>query len=793
CFTPEGELLWVRELDIPNASSLRTLGMEEINGELIVVGEYDDNGFRIFSASFNLQGDINWAREYQSTIGDMQLAATDAKNRLIVTNNGLLIPASLYPGDVPAGIVLLRTDAEGIIEDDCLNTVDVDLSSTPVQFSNPLFQLASTQRDEAFGDFSATLSEPNLPLLTSCLDDCPPFSAECPTTGPQFVQLLDFGEGTSSEAHQVILDQNNGLYVAGVVDDNIYIANLNITGQLQWSSIIPIPQGIGQTVVIHLSLASDGDILLAGSLNTSSTTERTGYMAKFNPLTQQVVWWRELEPGSEIYDLQELNGVSGSELMVIGARLQSASPGHAVLLQKVALATGQLIGALNQLYNLDDGADQVTASEVKGNQLITAGRYTYNGSLSGMRTSLSLWDLDGNEIISHTGHPNSNANARLYATSVALSDDGIYVLYRGDDSGIGTTDVSKVWVAHFSTQGNWIWGIEYDITNYTGEYGLELKVLDNILIIAGMGYNPDELFAMSVDRFEGVPNWAKGYQTNTGGILRSEIRGDYGLLATHGGNIISGHLEFPPGSSTVPSRSLLIRTDVLGNLSSDCFSSYDLDVSVSYLQEPWEEVSLEVLSSSITPNLVEKDVEMFAAEQLTACGEPCETTDEICDNGIDDNQDGFTDCEDPTLANTCCCLPVSALDLGPDTSYCTGNEFSWLIDLNNSSFTNFEWQDGSTLPRFNIDTTGIYWLIVTDSCGRTATDSVVVTAIDLNNSFDLGPDLLVCDNAVTLLNAGPGWYSYRWSDFSVNQSTTFYGGGVFWGEVTDSCGQVYRD
>ena len=59
--------------------------------------------------------------------------------------------------------------------------------------------------------------------------------------------------------------------------------------------------------------------------------------------------------------------------------------------------------------------------------------------------------------------------------------------------------------------------------------------------------------------------------------------------------------------------------------------------------------------------------------------------------------------------------------------------------------------------------------------------------------LDLGPDLLMCENGVVVLDAGPGFYSYRWQDGNDEQAYTAFFPGTYSVEVTDSCGGVQMD
>ena len=59
--------------------------------------------------------------------------------------------------------------------------------------------------------------------------------------------------------------------------------------------------------------------------------------------------------------------------------------------------------------------------------------------------------------------------------------------------------------------------------------------------------------------------------------------------------------------------------------------------------------------------------------------------------------------------------------------------------------------------------------------------------------LDLGPDQLVCDFGVTVLQPEEDYASYRWQDGSTEASYTAFNPGTYWLEVTDSCGNILTD
>lgn len=130
---------------------------------------------------------------------------------------------------------------------------------------------------------------------------------------------------------------------------------------------------------------------------------------------------------------------------------------------------------------------------------------------------------------------------------------------------------------------------------------------------------------------------------------------------------------------------------------------------------------------------------------------------------------------------------LPAVDLGPDTSTCTGET---IVISAGAGFTAYAWSTAETTADITVGP-GTYWLTVTDSNGCRNNDSIVVGSDPLP-TVNLGSDTTICDNASLVLDAGAGMSSYFWSTadttqtISVDGSTVGIGSHTFSVVVTDS-------
>lgn len=108
--------------------------------------------------------------------------------------------------------------------------------------------------------------------------------------------------------------------------------------------------------------------------------------------------------------------------------------------------------------------------------------------------------------------------------------------------------------------------------------------------------------------------------------------------------------------------------------------------------------------------------------------------------------------------------PNPVISLGPDTLLCPNVPF---VLSPGNQFLGYEWQDGSTDSTFTIDSTGLYWVHVTDSNGCEDADTMLATVGQL--SVNLGPDTSICDGEYYLLNPGAGFASIVWQDSTTTR------------------------
>ena len=127
--------------------------------------------------------------------------------------------------------------------------------------------------------------------------------------------------------------------------------------------------------------------------------------------------------------------------------------------------------------------------------------------------------------------------------------------------------------------------------------------------------------------------------------------------------------------------------------------------------------------------------------------------------------------------------PDAGLDLGEDFGTCSAGE-TFVLDAG-PGFSSYQWSTGETGQSIAASEPGVYGVTV-DTGLCTATDEVEVTAVTVS-PIDLGPDTLLCEGGILLLDAGEGYNDYVWQDGTTGPVYTVFEGGTYIVSATVPC------
>lgn len=112
------------------------------------------------------------------------------------------------------------------------------------------------------------------------------------------------------------------------------------------------------------------------------------------------------------------------------------------------------------------------------------------------------------------------------------------------------------------------------------------------------------------------------------------------------------------------------------------------------------------------------------------------------------------------------------------------------IILDGGDFASRQWSNGSSSRTITVTTPGTYWLSVRDSLGCSGSDTVTVIASPRPATpviSIVGRDRF-CSGDSAVLDAGPGYASYRWTNGATTQRITVRDGGTYTVIVSNAAG-----
>lgn len=132
-------------------------------------------------------------------------------------------------------------------------------------------------------------------------------------------------------------------------------------------------------------------------------------------------------------------------------------------------------------------------------------------------------------------------------------------------------------------------------------------------------------------------------------------------------------------------------------------------------------------------------------------------------------------------------LPAPDLDLGNDTTLCTGDELLLNVAQAGASYL---WNTGADTPDITVSIAGTYSVTLTAANGCSTTDGIVADFVS-PVPVDLGADITVCEGEDVVLDATTPGASYLWSTGGTTSSITVqtsdtYSVQVFQGSCSES-------
>ncbi len=523
---------------------------------------------------------------------------------------------------------------------------------------------------------------------------------------------------------------DGNLYVGGAVIGRTVLLKITPDGNVISSYFLDFSTG-NLDNVSELIVDSEGMIVGCGTQGIGDL--RRGFVFRYNPATNTVLWASTMDD-----DVATLNGLleksPGGNYLAYG-EVFTGLASDATLLQ-IDRTTGTLLVPMTKRYNLGK-AESFNAIVAHDSAFYAVGQAN-NGTniFTDLFRYNALTRLDGATAIPDwtrlSGAPTSTP-AYLRGRDLVLDGDAIVTTFSGNQTD-PSLSTSTCFLQKHRLDGTVEWLRQYDLTEWTNEMAEEIIAVPDGYVLYGRASNAEggSLFVLKTDK-EGSPDWVKKlkYGANDGFAQTESQQGQIIFLGNH--------LFFTAttGQANGVSQMLLVKVNANGSMNDDCTYWRGTPLIASDLSDlPDAPVALQVSSGVIpfSPAPHTTDLPVTANVATVCAGEM------------------------PTCTDT--------LHLGPDVVLCRD---STVIFHAGGGFAGYLWQDGSTDSIYSATMPDVYWVEVTDSCGNTQRDSVLLTVSLLADTQF--PDTIICPGQILTYTAS-GFDFYSWTPaFGLNCDT----------------------
>jgi len=122
-------------------------------------------------------------------------------------------------------------------------------------------------------------------------------------------------------------------------------------------------------------------------------------------------------------------------------------------------------------------------------------------------------------------------------------------------------------------------------------------------------------------------------------------------------------------------------------------------------------------------------------------------------------------------------VPNPNINLGNDTGICLSST-PFLLQSPQPAGSQYLWNDASSGSQLSVNSTGKYWLRVTDVNGCTGSDTISLKVIT-DPVIDIGPDTIICEQTPLKIGGTVPGAGYQWSNGSTDSHIEVSATGVY--------------
>ncbi len=620
------------------------------------------------------------------------------------------------------------------------------------------------------------------------------------TTCEQYYVNVFGSRSRNDGAYSIVFLDDGSFLIGGSHEDKYAIYHMSPKGELIKNTDLNFIRNTRGFINNILKL-SDNTIVVTGYERRSSIS-RTAHIFKYDYNNDRILWDKSIHfSGNNLPVIHKVLEVNNGNIVGIG-QIATTSVCHALIFE-IEKNTGNLLW-----YKLHtkQGCNTHVSFVYTGNNFYAAGRFNAGllPGFPGMRPSLVKFDRKGSVIFEKFYLADENGAARLYNYTMC-EDNGLLIPTIGDISGDNLAN-SLLYVSKLNYDGKILWSKKYKFGFKYIDAKKILNLPDGYVVLGHYFYNSSNraIYLIKIDK-EGNLIWAKSIKLGSNN-LQGDIEWYNGYFHIVGTTNLYGQYD-----------AFWMRLDQNGNLPNDCENYVQpLEVTVTNLIDPFEgDMNNNILPDKLpyinaTATRIDKAAVDTILCKTRECPDTCDVAPDATINVLD-----FTCWRDSFKVRIKICnIGNARLPAGTPIRVYPENPFFYHTKYLNAHYLHADLDSGECdtvhllIPSHENDS--LYFTI--NDSGQESTpfaqngqNRTFVTECDYKNNMDihhfdrplskldLGPDSVLCQFHVRVLDAGPGFVSYKWQDGTTEQTYTAWEPGIYWVEVIDSCGFVFRD
>ena len=632
-------------------------------------------------------------------------------------------------------------------------------------------------------------------------------NTDCPS--PAFFKT--FGAPLKAEyATTIIRSNDNHLLLAGRDGSRTFIQKINTAGVVLWTREFQVSafESVTPSEIIQ---DSDGMIVGCGTLGQAGLSK--SYVFRYDPSNNIMLWGHQISSNNPTVGGILEKGPGGPYILYQNSLLASGERDAEII--EIDRLTGTLMPGLAKRYEYIS-SDVITKMVYADGALYATGSSaSFAGSinLAVSRQLLARFNAETlDPIWAQLSHRDTFATASFKGRDLLIEGDALIAAYVGADETVsGVSGNDTIFIQKTDLEGNIQWARSYSFVAGV----LKLMSLPDGYLVYGQQHGHQHV-VFKTDK-DGVPIWGRLLtESDAGSVFANNFAPNQAVMVADS--------LYATGLSTNGNFDVFL-WKMYGNgiITNGCDQVDTLVVTSALVANPAQlPINLAQVFSTASaaisaPVLQDASLELHQFCPDCTVPDPCPEdndfvvtiNDVYCDQGKINLRCTFCDADGGPLPN----LDITFFDADPYGQAATAlGSYSYTSVSNDSCRTVVVTDLVQKFGAANIFSGASIYAVINvpgnaetpfnladfplsdyAECDYTNNASVFTVQLPTAALLHLGSDQTVCPNTGALLDGGPGYFRYQWSNGQTTPSITANFSGQFRLTVTDFCGYKQSD